>query len=105
VSGRLSVVRQLLHYGADITAVTHCGNTCLHLASINGQSCIVSELLTRSETISYQRNHYQQVTAHSTSRFNDSHRLRSFMGWFALECDVLMFSLASVCLSLCLSVV
>jgi len=71
VSGRLSVVRQLLQYGADLTAKTSHGNTCLHVACINGQSCIVSELLTRSNSLLLQRNNNQQVWQHTSVSHDD----------------------------------
>lgn len=44
-NGRTEVIRCLLGAGANIHAVTAHGNTCLHLACLNGHSSLVQVLL------------------------------------------------------------
>jgi serine/threonine-protein phosphatase 6 regulatory ankyrin repeat subunit B len=44
-SGQVSVVKLLLELGVEFDAVNIHGNTALHIACLNGQDVVVSELL------------------------------------------------------------
>ena len=50
-SDQMSVVKLLLDLGADVDAVKVHGNTALHIACLNGQDMVLSELLSYTSQI------------------------------------------------------
>jgi len=60
-SGRVDAVRVLINAGANVHAVTVHGNTCLHLACLNGHSSLVLELLNCSPSLLSLVNKKRQV--------------------------------------------
>lgn len=54
VGGQVSVIRLLLSLGGDMDAVNSHGNTCLHLACLNGQDLVVRELLLNKAVLGIQ---------------------------------------------------
>ena len=60
-SGRMEAVRALIDAGANLHAVTSHGNTCLHLACLNGHSSLVLELLNCSPSLLSVANKKRQV--------------------------------------------
>ena len=58
-SDQMSVAKLLLDLGADVDAVKVHGNTALHIACLNGQVMVLSELLSYTS---------QMRSMHSTAR-------------------------------------
>jgi len=55
-SGQINVVRLLLDYGVEVDAVSCHGNTSLHIACLNGQDMVASELIAHGASIDNQNN-------------------------------------------------
>jgi len=50
-SGQINVVRLLLDYSVEVDAVSCHGNTSLHIACLNGQDMVASELIAHGAAV------------------------------------------------------
>ena len=73
--GQITVVKHLLDSDVDVDVLNADGNSALHVACLNGQDMVVTELISVEAALNQVNNKGQVGLSGLSSKYNDIHRI------------------------------